>query len=415
MKINEVIKGDCLKILNGYSDSFFQLVYIDPPFFTQKTQTAKRRDGNGHAEFEDTWKTIDDYLKWLKERLKACYRILKENGSIFVHCDWHASHEIRRLLDSVFGPANFRNEIIWSYRRWTNSTDFLQRSHQSIYFYAKSKVTKINQLTEPYSPTTNLDQIWQKRTRSEDGKSITKKDSKGDYEPLNIAKSGVPLRDVWDIPYLNPTAKERVGYPTQKPVELLERIVLLSTQEGDIVLDPMCGSGTTLIAAKTHNRSFVGVDISETAIELAEKRLKSVIISRSVVTKQGRGVFEEKVNSKNGDVAHILDTLDINMVYRNRNIDGYLKKTPNGKPVAVRVIGHNEDYIQARKGFQEALKKTRSSYGILIRDNGIKLNGTDQLSFVNQEADEDKIPVVEIGLDEIVKNPLMIYQIRPET
>jgi site-specific DNA-methyltransferase (adenine-specific) len=129
----------------------------------------------------------------------------------------------------VFGPANFRNEIIWSYRRWTNSTDFLQRSHQSIYFYAKSKETKINQLTEPYSPTTNLDQIWQKRTRSEDGKSITKRDANGDYEPLNRAKSGVPLRDVWDIPYLNPTAKERVGYPTQKPVELLERIVLLST------------------------------------------------------------------------------------------------------------------------------------------------------------------------------------------
>jgi site-specific DNA-methyltransferase (adenine-specific) len=175
----------------------------------------------------------------------------------------------------------------------------------------------------------------------------------------------------------------------------------------------MCGSGTTLIAAKTHNRSFIGVDISETAIELAEKRLKSVIISRSVVTKEGRSVFEEKVNSKNEDVAHILDTLNINMVYRNKNIDGYLKKTPNGKPVAVRVVGYNEDYMQVRKGFQEALKKTRSSYGILISDNDTKHNGTSQLAFVDQTT-EDKIPVVEIGLEEVVKNPLTIYQIRPE-
>ena len=142
------------------------------------------------------------------------------------------------VLDEIFGVANFQSEIIWTYKRWSNSKKGLLNNHQSIFFYSKTKNFKFNTIYTDYSETTNVDQILQDRIRDEKGKSRYKVDENGRVV-MGKAKKGVPLSDVWEIPYLNPKAKERVGYPTQKPIILLEQIIKLVTDENDVVLDPL--------------------------------------------------------------------------------------------------------------------------------------------------------------------------------
>jgi len=363
--VDTVILGDCLEVLSKFDDQSIDLIYVDPPFFTQSIQTMRRKDSGVEASFHDSWPSIDAYLSWLHNRVAACHRVLKATGSIFVHCDWHASHRIRTMLDEVFGYPNFRNEIIWSYRRWTLASGYLQRSHNNIYFYAKSRAAKTNTLYEGYSPATNLDQIWQRRARDEQGKTVYDIEN-GAAVPLGKAKRGVPMRDVWDIPYLNPKARERLGYPTQKPVELLERIVELASNPGDMVLDPMVGSGTSLVAAKILGRSFVGIDISPAAVELSNKRLASLVVSRSDVVAKGRWSFEKKINKANAGLVYLLDILDAEPVYRSRNIDGFLRDSPIDGPVAVRIVGPGEDAGHALRSFLNALKKKRCGAGIFV-------------------------------------------------
>ncbi len=145
----------------------------------------------------------------------------------------------------------------------------------TIYYYIKSHTYTFNTLQEDYSPSTNVDQILQERARDQHGKSIYKRRQSGEVIAKGIKKG--PLGDVWDIPYLNPKAKERVGYPTQKPLLLLERIIQIASHEGDIILDPFCGSGTTLIAATLNRRKAIGIDVSEKAIQLTKGRLKILL------------------------------------------------------------------------------------------------------------------------------------------
>ena len=244
------------------------MVYLDPPFFTQKKQSLKNSQGKEY-EFSDIWGSRNEYIFFMRERLLEIKRILKESGTVFLHCDSTASHYLRVLLDEIFGEDNFRSEIIWSYKRWSNSKKGLLAGHQTIFLYSKTSKYKFNTIYCNYSPTTNLDQILQERVRNEDGKASYKRDMSGNIV-IGKEKRGVPLSDVWEIPFLNPKAKERTGYPTQKPIELLERIIKISTDEGDIVLDPFCGSGTTLVAAKLLGRRYLGIDINPSAIYLCK-------------------------------------------------------------------------------------------------------------------------------------------------
>lgn len=404
IEVNNLYQGDCLDLLTKMNDKSVKLVYMDPPFFTQKKQTQRRRDNNESISFSDTWKNEKHYIDWLRDRIKEVRRVLMDEGSIFVHCDWHSSHRIRLTLDEIFGIDNFRNEIIWTYKRWTNSGDFLQRAHQSIYFYSKSKKTRINTIFGSYSPTTNLDQIWQKRTRDEDGRSKTLVDENGKYVPLSKAKAGVPLRDVWEIPYLNPTAKERVGYPTQKPLELLEKIISIGSDVGDIIMDPMCGSGTTLIAAKITNRKWIGMDISKEALGIAKNRLENPVKSESFVLKNGVDSFRSKVNKSNLDFLYILEIIGANPVYRNRNIDGFLRDTPNKKPIAVRILGQNESFSEVLKEFNKAIEKTQCEYGVLIYKT------KDNLSTLFDFPKENFSKVLQVEMDRVIQNPKTIFQ-----
>ena len=256
-----VLLGDCLEVVKNIDSSSIDVIYLDPPFFTNKIQKQTTKDRAKILSFDDNWSNSCEYANFLFLRFKEFYRILKDTGSIFVHCDIHANHIVRCMLDSVFGVKNFRSEIIWIYKRWSNAKKGLLRNHQNIYFYSKTKKFTFNFIYENYSPTTNIDQILQQRQRDLFGKSIYAKDSNNNIIPAKV-KKGVPLSDVWDIPYLNPKAKERIHYPTQKPIALLERIIDIASNEGDVILDPFCGSGTTLLACRILGRQGFGFDIN---------------------------------------------------------------------------------------------------------------------------------------------------------
>jgi site-specific DNA-methyltransferase (adenine-specific) len=202
-----------------------------------------------------------------------------------------------------------------------------------------------------YSPSTNADQILQRRVRDDRGKTVYERDANGDIVSSG-AKKGVPLGDVWEIPYLNPKARERVGYPTQKPILLLERIISLSTNEGALVLDPFCGSGTTLVAAKLLNRRWFGIDISVDAVSLAEKRLTNPQRTSSMLMEKGRESY------LNGDksVDFVLQGIEYVRVHRNSGIDCILKEDVLGCPVFLRIQKDTETIYEAVDALRVASK-----------------------------------------------------------
>lgn len=362
MKENsKVYNEDCLRGLKNIEDGSVDMIYLDPPFFTQRKQKLSNKEGNVYC-FNDNWKNINEYISFLKTRLLEIRRVLKDTGSVFVHCDKAASHYIRCVLDEVFGYDMFQSEIIWTYKRWSNSKKGLLDAHQNIYFYSKTKKFKFNFKYTNYSSTTNLDQIYQDRIRNENGKTVYKLDENGNAVSTN-EKKGVPLSDTWDIPYLNPKAKERCGYPTQKPLNLLERIIEISTDENDLVIDPFCGSGTTLVAAKRLHRQFIGFDISQEACELANQRLVSLIKSESEVLKKGKAAFENKTEKE----LAILKQFDCDVVQRNKGLDGILRKKIDDSFVGIKIQKDTETLYDAYSLLEYAMKKRGFKKSILIK------------------------------------------------
>lgn len=361
-----VIHSDCLDFLNLQSDESIDLIYLDPPFFTQKTQRLSNRRGKEY-QFEDTWESLDSYLQYMEKRLIEMHRTLKSTGSIFLHCDDKASHYLRVIMDRVFGSDNFRSEIIWTYRRWSNAKKGLLGAHQTIFFYSKSNNFKFNRLMQDYSLTTNVDQILQERSRDTRNKSSYKLDENGN-PVFGMAKKGVPLSDVWEIPFLNPKAKERTGYPTQKPVNLMKRIIELATDENDVVLDPFCGSGTTLIASKILNRSAIGVDINEEAIRLTNARLDNPCVSESALLTKGKDSF----NNKDDKVLARLQSLGCTIVQRNKGIDGFLPAEFGDSSIPVKIQKEHESLEEAIRLLDNAAKKRNCEKAILIRTNDMQ-------------------------------------------
>jgi len=366
MDINQTYRGSCTEKLKEIKGGTVDLIYFDPPFYTQKKHTLSTRDNTKKYEFSDTWNSLDDYIQLIENCLTECKRVLKSTGSVFLHCDKIASHYIRVTLDKVFGRKQFRSEIIWSYKRWSNSKKGLLNAHQNIYFYSKSNDFKFNQIYTDYSPTTNIDQILQDRERTANGKSVYKKDKLGNIV-LGKAKKGVPLSDIWEIPYLNPKAKERVGYPTQKPVLLLNRIIEIASNEGDLVIDPFCGSGTTCVAAKKLNRNYIGIDISQEAIDLANKRLEEMIITDSALLKKGKKSYIEKSDY---EIA-LLKSIDALPVQRNSGIDGFLKNHFQDKPVPVKIQNKYESLTDAIEKIEKACRKKEYKLKIVIQTKSV--------------------------------------------
>ncbi len=357
----KVYQGDCLNIMQEFDADSINLIYLDPPFFTQKVHSLRTRDRRKEFSFEDVWFSHFEYSEFLYKRLKEIWRIMSPTGAIFFHCDRNAAHIARILLDEIFGSAMFRAEIIWHYKRWSNSKKSLLPAHQNIFYYTKSDNYTFNFLYQNYSESTNVDQILQRRKRDEAGKSIYDRDQNGQVIPSG-GKKGVPLSDVWDIPYLNPKAKERTGYPTQKPILLLERIIEIATKEDDLVLDPFCGSGTALVAASLLNRKSIGIDISKDAIEITKERLKTKIKTESHLLKRGRDSYK----NADEDVLTLLNGVEYAAVQRNKGIDAILKDDVNGCPIPVRIQRDTETILDAATRLYNAAKTKNAPVMFLI-------------------------------------------------
>ena len=361
MELNNVYCGDCYELMRQLDSDTIDAIYMDPPFFTQETQKLSSKEGVEYS-FADSWENMDDYVAYTKIRLQECKRVLKRTGSIFVHCDRNASHYLKIVLDEIFGVTNFQSEIVWSYKRWSNSKKGLLNNHQIIFFYSKSKDFKFNTIYTDYSETTNVDQILQDRVKDEKGKSRYKVDKNGQVV-MGQAKKGVPLSDVWEIPYLNPKAKERVGYPTQKPIILLEQIIKLVTDEDDIVLDPFMGSGTTIVASKLLNRKYLGFDITNDAVELTLERLEGIIKTDSFLLKKGKQAYQNLDN----DCMAIIKSIDAVPVQRNSGIDGFLREHMDGGTVAIRIQREDENLSDTVGKLIKAARSKKCSYMVVIR------------------------------------------------
>jgi site-specific DNA-methyltransferase (adenine-specific) len=362
----ELRQGDCREVLPGLAAGCARLAYLDPPFFTQRVQRLAPRQPGRAFEFADLWSGQHEYAAFLQQCLSEVRRVLSPDGSVFFHCDRRAAHVARGVLDQVFGAGHFRHEIIWQYRRWSNARRALLPSHQTIYHYSKSSQYVFHPMFVEYSPATNIDQILQRRTRDARGKAVYARDEAG--RVLNGgAKKGVPLGDVWDIPYLNPKAKERVGYPTQKPVLLLQRILELASDPGDLVLDPCCGSGTTLVAAALLGRRSLGIDRSKPALALARKRLAQPMRSESALLVRGR----EAYRAAGAELLAELGDLELVPVQRNRGMDAILRAQVAGSTVALRVQRAGEALEDAAALLLRAGRAARCGRMVLVARSGL--------------------------------------------
>lgn len=379
-----VLLGDCRKIIKTIPDKGADLVYLDPPFFTQKTHSLVSRNNSKELSFNDKWKSLAEYLNFIEDVLTQCHKKLKDTGSIFLHCDKSASHHLRLLLDKTFGENNFRSEIIWAYKRWSNSKRGLLNSHQTIYFYSKTKDYKFNTIYTNYSPTTNVDQILQSRVRNDLGKVVYSRNNEGDVI-LGEEKKGVPLSDVWNIPFLNPKASERSGYPTQKPILLLEKIIEISTEKGDCVLDPLCGSGTTLVSAKLSDRNYIGIDISPDAIEMTKARLLEPIKTESRLLDVG----EESYLDKSDYERTILKSISAVPVERNSGIDGFIYL--DDQHIPVKIQKQNESLEAAKRKLINSSKNKKSKLMLLVRTQ----KETENSLFIWNDEDEENVLMID--------------------
>ncbi len=276
--INKIYWGDNLQVMSHLLKDYrgkIDLIYIDPPF-DDKADYKKKIKVRGlgdvvsdstsfeEKQYGDIW-TNDEYLQFMYERLVLIRELLTDAGAIFLHCDWHKSQHLRCLLDEIFGPDNFRNEIIWSYKSAGMSTSTFPRKHDNIFYYSKTKNRKFFPIYVPHE-----EKVLKRFQRDENGP----------YQLVNGKKyyanpQGKPIEDVWEILLPNRDG-QRTGYPTQKPEALIERIIRCATNKDDLVLDCFMGSGTTQAVAMKLGRRFIGADINLGAIQTTTKRLLSV-------------------------------------------------------------------------------------------------------------------------------------------
>ncbi len=306
--MNKLYFGDCLDILkklyHDHPEGFVDLIYIDPPFNSKRNynilfESADLKDAKAQKEaFADTWSNISykdtleeikdidldlwtflraldkirvstsavSYLTTMAIRIYYMHKVLKDSGSFYLHCDPNMSHYLKIVCDLIFGNKNFRNEIIWCYTRPSNVVKQFPRTHDVIFFYSKTDQSyfDVNPVRLPYDQET--------LARSNRGAGV--KSAMGAKEGLaRLHPLGKSPESWWQIPMLQGNSLERLGYPTQKPEALLERIILSSSQKNDLVLDAFCGCGTTISVAEHLNRKWIGIDISHLAIGLIERRL----------------------------------------------------------------------------------------------------------------------------------------------
>ncbi|MDR1360805.1 MAG: HNH endonuclease [Rickettsiales bacterium] len=317
---NTLYTNDNLYVMNGMNSQSVDLIYLDPPFNSKRTYSAPIGTKAAGASFKDmwTWKDIDEsyletladkypematyiasvgsshskammaYLTYMAQRIIEMYRILKDTGSLFLHCDPTASHYLKQLLDIVFGKQNFMNEIIWYYKNASRGKKKFAKSHDVIFWYSKDNSKYTFYRDDILVPFESGMTEWRYSRGGQAGKEMPK---------------GKTPDDVFVLPSLNAMDKERTGYPTQKPLALLRKIILTATAKGDVVFDPFCGCATACVAAQQLGRKWIGIDIEEQAVKVLIDRLSddAGLFSDFIATKippKRTDVREEPITDK---------------------------------------------------------------------------------------------------------------------
>ena len=384
-----IFSNDNLAILRGIDTDSVDLIYLDPPFNSNRNYAAPLGSEAAGAAFKDTWtlsdvdnawhgeiadrepalyqaihaaelthgKGMKSYLIMMAVRLLEMKRVLKKSGSIYLHCDATASHYLKMLMDSVFGKDNFRNEIVWNYEKWTNAARYFQRNHDIVLMYS---------LTDTYTFNKQYGELTERQrqliragynTGSSSGKKIVRiydrknpkvqtklpiwtEEGRAIYD-VSMPK-GKALNDVWKIAALNGQAKERLGYPTQKPINLLERIIKASSNPGDVVLDPFCGCATTCVAAERLQRHWIGIDISPKAVDLVRMRLENEIgilgnvIHRTDIPKRSEKLPNYRTHKHTlfGKQEGLCNGCRTQFPFRNMTVDPIVPKSHGGTDYA---------------------------------------------------------------------------------
>ena len=414
--INKLILGDNLEILRTIETESVDLIYLDPPFFSNRNYEVIWGDSGEVRSFEDRFSGgIDHYIGWLKERVIEMHRILKQTGSIFLHCDWHANAYIRvQILDKIFGEKHFQNEIIWRYRGGGISKERFGRKHDNIFWYTKSKNYTFDSSTclQEYSPETlKRMQNFNQAIRGDKG-----------YE-YNLNEGGKYPDDVWDdINILNPAAKERIGYPTQKPMKLLERIINANSKENDLVLDPFVGGGTTVAVADKLNRRWIGIDQSVAAIKVTEMRMQNQqdLFAKPFVTQLHKYDYDTLRNSDAFEFEIFIVTQfgGINNIKQRGDL-GLDGKTRENQPIQVKRsdgIGRNvvDNFLSAvkrnDKNLYEKNKIEMKPVGFIIAFSF----GKGAVQEVARLKNDEDIIIILVTVEEIIpiaKKPKLIIEI----
>ena len=390
--VNRLILGDNLEIMKRRESESVDLFYLDPPFFSNKNYEVIWGDAGEIRSFKDRWAGgIEHYVAWLKERVELMHRLLKKTGSIFLHCDWHADAYIRvDILDKIFGQANFINEFVW--KRSSNRSSIskaARKCHDTIFYYSKSKKYIFNQIFLELSETSKelykhkdkrgyfqavpllvsgkrkgeTGKTWKGIDPNKQGKEgmhwVTTPAKLDEYEKQGLVyfppqgntprlkyyleqSPGVPLSDVWDDIKLV-QGSEAIGYPTQKPEALMERIIKCASNEGDLVLDPFMGGGTTMAVAEKLNRRWIGIDQSVQAVKVSELRIGK---QRNLFKKDILSTFSTELYKYDYDTLRYKDAFEFeDWIIRqyggmphgkkggDKGIDG---KTAEGVPIQVK-------------------------------------------------------------------------------
>ena len=327
--------GDNLEQLKKFPKECVDLIYIDPPFNSNRNYEVFWPETSERRRFDDRHESTKAYIDYMRPRCAEMSRVLKKTGSFYYHCDWHASHYVKVMLDQIFGENFFKTEIIW---KRTSSKGLAFRSypnnHDTIFFYTGSDNYTFNRSYLPHNPEyvekfyTHIDEQSGRRYTLDNLLNPNKDRPNLTYEFLGITRvwrwtkdrmeqawkdglviqakpgavprlkrfldeqEGVPVDSVWtDIPPIQSQSSERLGYPTQKPLALLERMIETSSNKNDIVLDAFCGCGTALVASHKLKRQWIGIDISPTACRVMAKRLRDVcgVPENESLWKAGRG------------------------------------------------------------------------------------------------------------------------------
>ncbi|MXW83730.1 MAG: site-specific DNA-methyltransferase [Rhodothermaceae bacterium] len=419
-KANLLFQGDNREVLSSLLIAGFRgkidLIYIDPPFDSGSDYVRNVRlrggstklKGEGQTlleqvQYEDIWAN-DNYLQFMYERLILMRELLSGKGSIYLHCDWHKNHHLRFLLDEVFGEGNFRNQVIWRYRRWPSPGKNFQKMHDIILRYSKSKDVIWNQLLESKSEST-LKAFGDTKLTTE----ITERNTVKKIR-TSESSSGTAMSDVWEISHVQGSAsreRENAGnFPTQKPETLLDRIIQASSDKGSIVLDCFCGSGTTAVVADRLGSRCIMADINKGAVQRTIRRLMSVKCENgSDPTKgNGHGFVHYRVNNydatKRNELKKIIVSkygiqIDRKDLFFDGLLDGQLVKIIDlDKPLTCLDIQIIRDEIEKYRR-----DETRD---IVAFCNGSEMDVYDKLA--EQKTPINKIIVRDIQRDGIVTN-----------